>query len=665
VTAQCHSFDVFDTCLVRDLAVPSDLFFALAEDLAAELEPLLGPGYRHIFFSSRKQAQAEARRASTAEDVTLAEIWQVLAGMLPGVDPQAGMAAELAAEAAVLGPNRVVLDEVRALDAEGARIVFISDSYLPAEAIRAALAAAGFPATRENVYVSGEIGVTKSRSGALFRHALEREGIAASGMTHLGDNWRADVTMARRVGIRARRVTATRLTRIERALLAAAAPRDGLFVSRLVGAMRRFRLDGLGTDEEASGDFTAAFSGPFLFLFACWLAGRARAGGIARLYFMSRDCYRLWRMAQAMPRLFDGIECRYLYASRQALYLPAVVRAQPGEMPWLIRPFERRHLDTILAKLELDRSHPALADLAAALRPEGELTSEQEAELMARLCRPPLSTQIAATAKTRRDAALAYFEAEKLFEPERFAIVDLGWQLTTQRLLGALLRHRAPRIVTRGLYLGMSRQPYSPAETGPVEALFHAAGADWSHQTGVRAIVGRTVLLEHVLSGAPHGAVQRYALDAQERAQPVCADADPHARHQEEQLARQAQAFAARLDAACAGAGPREPALLLDGLMREALADPEPAWSRALNRIRVGVGKNNLDTVPLHQPYRWGDLLGRLAGKARPARPWPELSRAVAPVGMRVVLTGRQWLADAPLEKLRHRLRRIRRAASR
>ena len=662
MTVQCHSFDVFDTCLQRDLAVPSDLFLALAEDLEAQLEPRLGPDYRHIFLSSRKQAETEARRASAAEDVTLAEIWERLAAKLPGLDPQAGMAAELAAEAAALGPNRAVLDEVRALDAEGVRIVFISDSYLPAEAIRDALVSAGFPATHDNVHVSGEIGVTKARSGALFRHVLEREGVPAAHMTHLGDNWHADVTMARRAGIRAQHLTATRLTRIERALLAAAAPRDGLFVSRLVGTMRRFRLDGSGTGDEAAQDFTAAFSGPFLFLFACWLAGRARAGGIERLYFMSRDCYRLWRMAQTMPRLFEGIECRYLYASRQALYLPAVMRAQPEEMPWLIRPFERRHLDTILAKLELDRSHPALADLAAALGPEGELTSEQEAELMARLCRPPLSTQIAATAKARRDAALAYLEAEKLFEPERFAIVDLGWRLAVQSSLGKILRHSDPLLVTRGLYLGIAQDRHSPAETGPTEALFHVPSPDQGRQIGKPAVFGYTKLLEHILSGAPHGTVHHYAMDSAGTAEPVCADLAPQAQHQEEQLAQLAEAFAARLDATCAGAGPADPAPLIDRLVRKGLTDPNPDWIRVLGRIPVSTDQNNRGAIRLHQPYGWRDIAGRLAGNRR-ARPWPELSRAAAPAGLRLAMAAGQGLMTRLLDAralLRHARRSLR-----
>ena len=660
MTVQCHSFDVFDTCLQRDLAVPSDLFLALAEDLEAQLEPRLGPDYRHIFLSSRKQAETEARRASAAEDVTLAEIWERLAAKLPGLDPQAGMAAELAAEAAALGPNRAVLDEVRALDAEGARIVFISDSYLPAEVIRAALVSADFPATRDNVHVSSEVGVTKSRSGALFRHVLEREGIPAARMTHLGADWRTDVVMARRIGIRARRVTATRLTRIERALLAAAAPRDALFVSRLVGTMRRFRLDA-GAGSDAARDFTAAFSGPFLFLFACWLAERARAQGIARLYFMSRDCYRLWRMAQNMLRLFEGIECRYLYASRQALYLPEIERVAPEEMPWLIHPSERRHLGTILAKLELAPDHPALADLAAATGPEGDLTSDQEAELMARLCRPPLSTQIAATAATRREAALAFLKAEKLFDPGRFAIVDLGWQLTTQRALRTLLRRRGAGAGLRGLYLGVSRAPYSPAETCPVEALFYAAGLDWSHQTGMRGISGRTKLLEHILSGAPHGPVQCYARAADGHAQPVCADANPRAAQPEQRLGQLAQDFAARLDAACGGAGPAEPALLIDALMRDALAHPEPGWADALGEVRVGVGKSNLDTVPLHRPYRWREIPRRLAGAAPHARPWPELSRAGSGRGMRLALAARQGLM-ARLRDARALLRDARRS---
>ena len=260
MTVQCYSFDVFDTCLVRDVAVPSDLFLVVAERLAATLEPQLGPDYQQIFLDSRRKAEEQARRVSASEDVTLTEIWEWLAGMVPELDPQAGMAAEINAELAALGPNRAILDQVRRLDAKGARVVFVSDMYLPAQTIRAALVAAGFPATEDNIYVSSGIGATKMRSGALFRHVFEREGVSAAHMVHYGANPHSDARMARRAGIRAHHIAATQLTRIECALLAAPPPRDVLFVSRLVGQMRLFRLDGPQDGDTSARDFTAALS---------------------------------------------------------------------------------------------------------------------------------------------------------------------------------------------------------------------------------------------------------------------------------------------------------------------------------------------------------------------------------------------------------------------
>lgn len=279
---------------------------------------------------------------------------------------------------------------------------------------------------------------------------------------------------------------------------------------------------------------------------------------------------------------------------------------------------------------------------------------------MARLCCPPLSTQIAATAATRRDAALAFLEAEGLLEPGRAAIADLGWKLTTQRALRILLRRRGGGGELRGFYLGLSPEPYGPAETGAVEALFYAAGLEWSHQTGMRGIAGRTRVLEHILSGAPHGSVQRYVRDPGGRAMPVCAETEPRTAPVEERLAHLAQDFAARLDAACGGAVPGEPALLLEALMRDALAHPEPGWAAALGEIRVGVGKSNLNTVPLLQPYRWRDIPRRLAGGTLALRPWPELSRTAAPWGMRLAIAGEQALM-AWLRRVRGLLRRARR----
>ena len=115
------AFDVFDTLIKRDVARPTALFALLGADFA----------------KARTQAEAEARAAKSGE-VTLAEIYA--RPCLAGYDP----AAECAAEIACAVPNLPVLKAARALHAQGKRLYYISDMYLPKVQLDAMLAKCGY-----------------------------------------------------------------------------------------------------------------------------------------------------------------------------------------------------------------------------------------------------------------------------------------------------------------------------------------------------------------------------------------------------------------------------------------------------------------------------------------------------------------------------------------
>ena len=131
------AFDVFDTLIKRDVARPTDLFALLGADFA----------------KARIQAEAEARAAKSGE-VTLAEIYA--RPCLAGYDP----AAECAAEIACAVPNLPVLKAARALHAQGKRLYYISDMYLPKVQLDAMLAKCGYDFF-DGGFVSADYGVQR------------------------------------------------------------------------------------------------------------------------------------------------------------------------------------------------------------------------------------------------------------------------------------------------------------------------------------------------------------------------------------------------------------------------------------------------------------------------------------------------------------------------
>ena len=165
------AFDVFDTLIKRDVAVPTGLFRLMGDD----------------FYAARIRAEREARAAQSRE-VTLAEI--DARPCLARYDAAAECAAELAACAA----NKPVLDAVQTLKKQGKKLYYISDMYLPQTQIDAMLRRCGYPCF-DGGFVSCTYGVQK-RSGRLFKRFLQETGLTAKQLLFIGDSWRADVAGA-------------------------------------------------------------------------------------------------------------------------------------------------------------------------------------------------------------------------------------------------------------------------------------------------------------------------------------------------------------------------------------------------------------------------------------------------------------------------------------
>ena len=70
------------------------------------------------------------------EETTLDAIWMKLRDLLD-LSPACGPQYELDAEREVLAPNAIVLERITQARAAGCRIVFVSDTYLPVEIVKA------------------------------------------------------------------------------------------------------------------------------------------------------------------------------------------------------------------------------------------------------------------------------------------------------------------------------------------------------------------------------------------------------------------------------------------------------------------------------------------------------------------------------------------------
>jgi predicted HAD superfamily hydrolase len=659
-----RSFDVFDTCLIRKMALPSDIFYEVAQKVLTMLAIAPVSPYVEDFVAARVNAERIAREHSGREDVTLDEIWRNLIRAMGWQYDDSLARCELETEEELLVPVSTVSKQVQAARQQGCRIIFVSDMYLPGEFIKRQLVKHGFAEPGDGFYVSGDIGKTKA-SGNLFSHLLAQENVVASELWHTGDNQHSDYAVPRRLGIRAELFSGSRLTDAEMSVVQTGQhPRAA---NRIAGAMRAFRLGCEAEERREINELTSQFIGPFVTGFATWVLQRAREDGVKRLYFMSRDCQLVWKAARELSPRFDGIDCRYLYVSRQALSLPSANAISPEGMPWMRRPFEKPVLKNLLAKIELkfEDVQSGLADLAGAQEAQFQLESERDWQrFWEALNEEPVKKRITEVIATRRETAKQYFENAGLLDDVPWAIVDLGWYLSCQRSLWEVLKHFGWRKQIRGYYLALKNQRIGYLSAGQSEALIYEQPIDSQVKMECTVPFSYETLLEHIIGYADHPTVHHYELGEGGKSCPAfsgvmterAVDFCGKLHDQTLDFIRENQMLA---DVFSDATVCRESLILI---ARSFFKNPSELAAKSIEKLAVATDQNGLDVAPLMRPLDTGTALIPLLPRRGPFESlwktrdslWPEGAMAITPMPIRRLSNSVEWLA-----KLRGKARRI------
>lgn len=520
---RAHSFDVFDTLIVRTVARPVDVLRAAAE--RAVPGPVDRPGRAELtgeVTRRRRAAEFQAMERLGVEAVPLDAIYEELEDLSAlGVDPAALKTAELTVETEELRAVLPGIERVEAARAKGRRVLFVSDMYLPTAHIQDALERFGISRPGDPLYVSGDVGVSK-RSGLLFDHILGREGLEASELVHTGDDPITDLSSPAARGVSVEPFTDARLNRYEHEMLDRLTAQRPV-VARLAGASRVARLgqSGANTRDSFAAAVAADVVGPLFVGFVNWVLQTAQQEGIERLYFVSRDAQILLSLAERLAGP-DGPECRYLYGSRQAWLLPGISDVQRSSLTWILQPeWALRTPRALLAKLDV------LPEEVAGELQRQDLTADQAltGDALDRFWRliDDLAPLIADRAGGRRRLVADYFEQEGMVDGTRWALVDLGWRLTAQRAVRTILGDSGPPEDVLGLYLGVSRRRTPAQEAGPFRAFILEDDEPDAGFLPEAWLWNNTILVEHAFSLADHGSCQGYRR-TEEGVEPVLRD---------------------------------------------------------------------------------------------------------------------------------------------
>lgn len=448
------SCDVFDTLIFRRCGSPDDLFRQVAKNAMAT--GVWSGDDPDAFVAERRYAEEYARQQQHAaaghREVTLVEIYAAW----PAVNGPALMALEQDTEYQNWFLNDALAAALVEKAQAGTVVYLLSDMYLPAALIRRFFAehCAGLPIA--DVWVSGEMALSKT-DGGLYQRLLAQ---GHSKVLHIGDHPVADGQMARAAGLETLPVPfgqyLRQLDKWERRL-------QGEPTAELLLVRKHWLWHNQHANDLA--ETAGLVFGPVLYCWAQWLVSRCQALGITTLYCLLREGALLATVLKALPH--HTLSVHTLAISRRASWLPAKGRCGLAELQQLAtrRSYTLGELAQDLG-LSLPDGWPAAQTLAITQR-----TSQWSA-----LCRWITDHQLAIDAhlQQQRQALQFYLQQQGVTNRADIGLVDWGCGGSLFSSLNAvtpLFKTRCFMFYRRTAALAVARQQplevYQPSNAQP------------------------------------------------------------------------------------------------------------------------------------------------------------------------------------------------------
>lgn len=201
------SVDVFDTLLLRKPVSERRRFHKIATLFSSLIPHPYQKPSPELVYEARVEAQRWAYRALDANsvdgEVKIFDIFdrQLQLLGLPRELDSLLIKAELQVERDVLRPNQPLVRWLKLQRTRKIQVIAISDTTLPATALRSLIEAVAEPNVIDRIYTSADLGLSK-RNGGLFKEVAKREKIEVQELIHFGDDRRADLEQGLAAGVR-------------------------------------------------------------------------------------------------------------------------------------------------------------------------------------------------------------------------------------------------------------------------------------------------------------------------------------------------------------------------------------------------------------------------------------------------------------------------------
>lgn len=407
-----HSFDIFDTCLIRACGRPSVIFDLMAKTILgthAETAALID--FALIRREGEKKARAKLMK-SDCEEVSIYDIYdQCDFSPFTDMPKESIISVELVTEDENISPVYHVQKAIEKIHLQGENVLFISDMYLPEEFVLSLLVKHHLWNAGDCLYLSSSIKKTK-RTGNLYRYIHHKLKLKYNQWEHCGDNIVSDIKIPRQLGINVIHVD-TSYSYYERQMKSLSFSNFDNNVEILTGISRAVRLMNM---KSARVSFAADFIAPLYVPFVHWILSDAKRRGIHRVFFLSRDGYILYFIAQCFKDLFPEIETRYLYVSRNSLYLPGLSDISIESIKNMFWNIDSVSVEAILNRLQMDGFNYNIQKL-----------KDKSADIVIRdfFSNPDFVSSLKLKKEEQERLCMLYFKEQRLTDGQS-AIVDLA-----------------------------------------------------------------------------------------------------------------------------------------------------------------------------------------------------------------------------------------------
>lgn len=252
--------------------------------------------------------------------------------------------------------------------------------------------------------------------------------------------------------------------------------------------------------EDKESLYTLVFL-PVLIEFVSWVLEEAQKSGKRRLYFLARDGYQMYLVAQKLCMIRElSIECRYLKVSRFSMRLPEYHLLKDKCVDYICTGGIDVTTERIMKRAGLDED---MAHQFLQFNSSKRLLNYKEIQEIKEELRnnPEFLEQVYQVSRDAYKPAIQYLKQEGLMDGTKFAVVDSGWIGTLQQSIS----HLIDRPDLEGYYFGLYEIPkYANADN------YHAFY--FSPYTGLRKKVNFSNCLFEAIFTSPEGMTIGYEL---------------------------------------------------------------------------------------------------------------------------------------------------------